>query len=46
MPIVKMGHFTAIGMRTPVTDPTALVINTCGANDTAGRGTPASWGPG
>lgn len=43
MPIVTMGHFTAIGMRAKVEDPTALVINTCGQNDTAERGTPTSW---
>lgn len=43
MPIVSMGHFTAIGMRAKVEDPTALVINTCGSNDTADRGTPTSW---
>lgn len=38
-----MGHFTAIGMRTKIDDPTALIINTCGHNDTDERGTPASW---
>lgn len=43
MPIISMGHFTAIGMRTKVDDPTALVINTCGQNDTDERGTPTSW---
>lgn len=44
MAILRMGHFTAIGMRVKV-DPTenALVINTCGANDTAERGTFESW---
>lgn len=41
--INSMGQFTAIGMRVKVADPNALVINTCGANDTADRGTPTSW---
>jgi hypothetical protein len=41
--IVLMGKFTAIGMRRKVSDPTALVINTCGKNDTAERGTFTSW---
>lgn len=41
--IVSMGHFTAIGMRTPVEDPRALIINTCGKNDTSERGTPQNW---
>lgn len=43
MSIVSMGHFTAIGMRVKVTDKDALVINTCGQNDTAERGTVESW---
>ena len=43
MPIVSQGHFTAIGMRTKVEDDLALVINTCGRNDTAERGEPNSW---
>lgn len=43
MPIVRMGKFTAIGMRQKVTDPQALVINTCGQNDQSGRGSPGSW---
>lgn len=30
-------------MRTKVEDPSALVINTCGANDTAERGDYTSW---
>lgn len=38
-----MGQFTAIGMRTKVEDPTALVINTCGGNDTAERGDATRW---
>lgn len=41
--IQSMGHFTAIGMRTHVPWPEALVINTCGQNDTAERGTPTIW---
>ena len=41
--IVIQGHLTAIGMRTPITDPYALVINTCGRNDTAEPGDPISW---
>jgi len=35
--------FQAIGMRTKVTDPNGLVINTCGKNDTAEKGDPTSW---
>lgn len=41
--IVSMGKFTAIGMRTSVKDPEALVINSCGKNDTAEKGTSTSW---
>ncbi|HEY6888806.1 MAG TPA: hypothetical protein VI300_13530 [Solirubrobacter sp.] len=41
--IKHMGHFTAIGMRTKVEDPSALVINTCADNDTTERGTPTRW---
>jgi hypothetical protein len=41
--IVKMGKFTAIGMRVKVDDPKALIINTCGQNDTTERGTFTSW---
>ena len=41
--IESMGHFTAIGMRTPVTEPNALVINTCGRNDTAEKGDYTNW---
>jgi hypothetical protein len=41
--IVSMGHFTAIGMRTKVEDPSALTINTCGQNDTAEKGDFKSW---
>lgn len=43
MGIESMGHFTAIGMRTRVDDPSALVINTCSGNDTAHPGTPTAW---
>lgn len=43
MSIVSMGRFTAIGMRAKVEDPKALVINTCGQNDTAERGSFESW---
>lgn len=43
MTIISMGHFTAIGMRVKVTDPQAMIINTCGQNDTAERGSPESW---
>lgn len=43
MGIVRMGHFTAIGMRVKVDDPKALIINTCGQNDTAERGSAESW---
>lgn len=40
-----MGQFTAIGMRTPAKDlpENSLVINTCGQNDTAERGSETSW---
>lgn len=41
--ITSMGHFTAIGMRVKVVDPTALIINTCGQNDTNERGSETSW---
>ena len=41
--IKSMGHFTAIGMRRKVHDPTALVINTCGQNDLSGSGSFRSW---
>ncbi len=43
MAIESMGKFTSIGMRTKVSDTTALVINTCGANDTTERGDYHSW---
>jgi hypothetical protein len=43
VPIDHMGKFTAIGMRIPVIDPNALVINTCGGNDTNRAGTETSW---
>jgi hypothetical protein len=38
-----MGRFEAIGMRTRVSDPGAIVINTCSGNDTADRGDPTRW---
>jgi hypothetical protein len=41
--IVSMGHFTAVGMRTRVEEENALVINTCGQNDTDERGSFESW---
>lgn len=41
--IVSMGKFTAIGMRAKVEDRDALVINTCGGNDTAERGDDTTW---
>jgi hypothetical protein len=41
--IVLMGKFTAIGMRTKVEDKTAMVVNTCGKNDTDGYGDHESW---
>lgn len=41
--ILSMGHFTAIGMRTKVEDPTAIVINTCGKNDTSEIGDNKTW---
>ncbi len=41
--IVSMGKFTAVGMRTKVEDAKALVVNTCGMNDTAERGSFESW---
>jgi hypothetical protein len=41
--IISMGHFTAIGMRAKVTAPNALVINTCGRNDTTEKGEFTSW---
>lgn len=43
MTIQAMGKFTAIGMRLKVEDPKALVINTCGKNDTSDRGEFRSW---
>ncbi len=42
-PIEAQGKFTAIGMRTPVTDPNAMVINTCSGNDTDKIGTATQW---
>lgn len=41
--IESMGHFTAIGMRTKVPEPNALVINTCGKNDTSEPGDDKTW---
>jgi len=41
--MTSLDRFTAIGMRTKVEDPAALVINTCSGNDTAAKGTPTSW---
>lgn len=40
-----MGQFTAIGMRTATKNlpEGALIINTCGKNDTAEKGDPTSW---
>lgn len=43
MTIIKIGHFTPIGMRVKIDDPKAIIINTCGQNDTAERGTFESW---
>ncbi len=43
MSIVKMGKFTAIGMREKVSDPNALVINTCSDNDTKLKGDYTHW---
>lgn len=45
MPVQVMGKFTAIGMRTPEKDlpDDAIIINTCGKNDTAEKGDPNSW---
>jgi hypothetical protein len=43
MAIKTMGHFTAIGMRQKVDDNDALVINTCGDNGTAEKGSMTRW---
>ncbi len=45
MPVAIMGKFTAIGMRTPEKSlpEDAIIINTCGRNDTNGHGDPNSW---
>lgn len=45
MPVQIMGKFTAIGMRTPEKSlpEDAIVINTCGKNDTDEVGDPNSW---
>lgn len=39
----SMGKFTAIGMRTPVVEKNALVINTCSDNDKALIGNMTQW---
>jgi hypothetical protein len=39
----SMGKFTAIGMRTPVVEGNALVINTCSQNDTCLIGNRTQW---
>lgn len=41
--LTSMGKFTAIGMRTPVTEPNALIINTCADNDTSEVGQLCRW---
>jgi len=43
MAIVSMGKFTAVGMRVKIETEDALIVNTCGSNDTAERGTFESW---
>lgn len=45
MPVISMGKFTAIGMRTPAKDlgPNHIVVSTCGRNDTAEKGDFDSW---
>lgn len=43
MKIKTMGHFTAIGMRRHVPDGDALIVNTCGKNDTDLKGDGANW---
>ena len=42
-PIKMMGRYTAVGMRTKIEDPTALIINTCSKNGSYERGTEVSW---
>ncbi len=39
----NMEHFTAIGMRTPVTEGRVLVINTCSDNDKCLIGNNSQW---
>jgi hypothetical protein len=39
----SMGHFTAVGMRTKIDNPRALIVNTCSKNDTSERGSFDSW---
>lgn len=41
--IQLMGKFTAIGMRARVTDPEALIVNTCSGNDTSEIGDDRRW---
>lgn len=41
--ILSMGKFTAVGMRVSIEDPKALIISTCGSNDTSARGMYTSW---
>ena len=36
-------RFIPTGMRTKITDPNAIIINTCSGNDTAERGTRTQW---
>jgi hypothetical protein len=38
-----MNKFEAIGMRTKVTEPDAMIINTCSGNDTTDKGDPTRW---
>jgi hypothetical protein len=40
---IRMGKFTAIHMRRKVDEENALVINTCGRNDTDEKGHATSW---
>jgi len=43
MATTQMGQFTAIGMRTKVSDPNALIINTCSHNGLATKGDFTRW---
>lgn len=38
-----MEKFRAVGMRTKITDPGAMVINTCSSNDTSEAGDTTHW---